>query len=87
MRFLILIVLAALLLAGCTAAQTTSYSQSGSASCTGWFCRASVTQTMQPTQADEIASMLTLAVAVGIVCVFWIGVVVWRLSNNGAIDE
>ena len=41
----------------------TTWSQSASASCTGWFCRASASNIIAPTVADEIAGMLALAAA------------------------
>ena len=42
---------------------TTSWAQSASASCTGWFCRASASNIIAPTVADEIAGMLALVAA------------------------
>lgn len=66
---------------------TTHWAQSASASCTGWFCRASASNIIAPTQADEIVSMLALVVAGGIVCVFWLCVAVWRLSSHGEGDS
>lgn len=54
----------------------TSWSQSASASCTGFMCRASASTVFAPTAADEIASMLAL-LAAGCVVVLIIAFVGW----------
>jgi hypothetical protein len=77
MRYLILIMLI-LLLAGCYAPQTTtSWTQSSSATCTGWFCRATATTVISPTAADEIVGMLALLASccVVILCLAFVGYV------------
>jgi hypothetical protein len=67
MRYLILIVLAALLLAGCST-QTQSWSQSASASCSGFLCinSGNVTQEMPQPNANNILLAAAL-LAVGCV--------------------
>jgi hypothetical protein len=52
-----------------------TWSQSATASCTGWFCRASASNVIAPTVADEIAGMLALVAAgcVGILIIAFIG--------------
>jgi hypothetical protein len=57
---------------------TTSWVQSSSASCTGWFCRATATTVIAPTTADQIASMMTLMLAACIVVIMvtFVGLIV-----------
>ena len=55
---------------------TTSWAQSASASCTGWFCRASASNVIAPTVADEIAGMLSL-VAAGCAVILIVAFVGW----------
>ena len=79
MKTLCILLLLALLLAACagqtnTTTTTQSWSQSGYASCTGAFCRATVTQDMPQARADNtllaaalvgVASLLLVALVIG----------------------
>jgi cell division protein FtsX len=55
---------------------TTTWSQSATASCTGWFCRASANNVIAPTVADEIAGMMAL-VAAGCAMILIVAFVGW----------
>jgi len=69
----ILALLALLLLAGCATQNTTqSWSQSGSASCTGFMCRATVTLDMPQARADNT---LLAAALLAVGCVLLVALV------------
>ena len=57
---------------------TRSWSQSASASCSGFMCRATASNVIAPTAADQVAGMLALALAGGVVIVgvYVVGLVV-----------
>jgi ABC-type Fe3+-hydroxamate transport system substrate-binding protein len=75
MKTIIAATLLVLLLSGCSGqTNTTTWSQSASASCTGWFCRAQASNIIAPTQADEVIGWLALILAGGMVLIAWAGI-------------